>query len=237
MSDPVPGMIRLKANSNTVMRRLLATCDAKTEENTLLQNKLRLLTQEQTELKQTNTHLEEKISAQSKKINEIEKNLDTITNNFKKCDITNRTLSGNVGGLQNLNVQLNAQIAELKSKTEKAKIKLENLKLRQEVFKGGRSTSPSDIIYRGKKFIRGKLMKEQAETEQKAREDAREMFLLGITVPPDEFTNGRYYSTSPAIRRFMRKIKDETSDEKRAKQIRDNFRKARYAKRYELTPK
>ena len=250
MSDTgaVLDIIRLKADSETLTRKLLDRCKAKVEENTLLQTQLRLSTDEKNAIQQTNTQLEKTKSAQSKTINEIGQKFITITNEFKDyrtdCEKQKRTLSGNVGGLQGLNQQLfqesealHAQIAELKSKTERAKIKLNNLKVRQEVFKGGRSTSPSDIIYRGKKFIRGKLMKEQAETEQKAREDARVMFLRGIQDnPPPEFSNQSYYSTSPAVRRFMRKIKDETDDEKQAKQARDEFRKARHAKRFELTP-
>ena len=78
-------------------------------------------------------------------------------------------------------------------------------------------------------------MKKQAEIEQKARENARELFAEQV---PDDFADNKYYSTSPAVRRVMRKIQDETSDEKQAKQVRDayrNERKARHAKRFELT--
>ena len=130
---------------------------------------------------------------------------------------------------------------------EKAKFKLANLQERQKVFKGGRSTSPSNIIYRGKKAIRQKFF--MTEAEKKAQNDLEKRRAQLREAKENEikearqtaFPNG-YYSTSPVIKRFMRKInhKQEISA---GKNMRDEFRRklrendwVAVKHRFELTP-
>ena len=251
-------MESLRVQTESVTRSLLEKCAKKVEENTKLNALLeetkmglkRKLDELKTEYDRRLLDETEHLRIQLRATTDSKSGAEIALLKKERDDI--RLVYDNLVTKQtdpNPKVSIDAElkacrnkISKLETKLEevknKAKIKLENLKLRQEVFNGGRSASPSDVIYRGKKFIRGKLMKKQAEIEQKARDDARDMFRRGIENPvtPGEFSNQRYYSTSPNFRRFMRKIKIETSDEKQAKAVRDEYRKKRRAKRYELTP-
>ena len=219
------------------------------DETQQLRTELRAATTGNTGLESENKKLTEEITRQIGIVGPLQEQISDFKTELAKFKAERLASSARYNTLFTSNSQ---QKVSLRNKTEElgeclkrneyllkkqkeGKTKLRRLKVHQEVFKGGRSTSPSDLIYRGRKFIRGKLMKKQAEIEQKARENARELFAEQV---PDDFADNKYYSTSPAVRRVMRKIQDETSDEKQAKQVRDayrNERKARHAKRFELT--
>ena len=216
------------------------------DETEHLRIQLRATTDSKSGLELENKALKDEITTLQEQISELNVRGKKYKETFQQAQQTSRRHYDKLNNkyLENL-TSLGSKAAELKEcnqrneyllkKQKEGKTKLRRLKVHQEVFKEGRSTSPSDVIYRGKKFIRGKLMKEQAQIEQRAREDARKLFAEQV---PDAFADKKYYSTSPAIRRFMRKVKDETDEEKQAKAVRDayrNERKARHAKRFELT--
>ena len=138
-------------------------------------------------------------------------------------------------------------IDKFKSDLRKAKTKLEQLKERHNAFKGGKSTSPSDIIYKGKKAIRKRffMTKEEKEAQpslERQRADLRRAKEQEIEAARDEaFPNG-YYSTSPVIKRFMRKI-NQKKEFSAGKLNREAFRQklrendwSAVKHRFELTP-
>ena len=104
-----------------------------------------------------------------------------------------------------------SDLAKANKDLKNAKIKLEQLKERQKVFKGGNSTSPSNIIYKGKKAIRKKFFMTDAEREaeqglERQRAELRRAKEQEIEATRTEAFPDGYYSTSPVIKRFMRKI-------------------------------
>lgn len=143
--------------------------------------------------------------------------------------------------------QKNTAIHKFKSDLGKAKIKLEQLKERHNAFKGGKSTSPSNIIYKGKKALRKRffMTKEEKEAEQgleKQRVKLRSAKEAEIKTARDiAFPNG-YYSTSPVIKRFMRKINHKApfsagklNREAFRRKLRENDWSA-VKRRFQLTP-
>lgn len=113
--------------------------------------------------------------------------------------------------LKGQNEELAQQVQQLGNLNNKATNKLKQLKERHKAFKGGKSTSPSNIIYKGKKAIRQRFF---MTNEEKVAELGLEQQRAALRKAKEEeiktarniaFPNG-YYSTSPVIKRFMRKI-------------------------------
>ena len=179
----------------------------------------------------------------------IAESIEKETGESKKKEICISTqlcilLSNRLRGV--IHIQNNL-VQKLKTDLEKAKAKLEHLKERQQLFKGGRSTSPSNIIYRGKKAIRQKFFMTQEQKDAQSTLETRRANLREAKeneikeARQTAFPNG-YYSTSPVIKRFMRKIKpNEQFSESKLKReafrrkLRENDWDA-VKRRFKLTP-
>ena len=173
-------------------------------------------------------------------------NKETGESQKKICESTQLCilLSNRLRGV--IHIQNNL-VQKLKTDLEKATNKLEQLKERHKAFKGGKSTSPSNIIYKGKKAIRQRFFmtkeeKDAQTTLETQRAELRSAKEQEIKAARDAaFPNG-YYSTSPVIKRFMRKInhKNEFSAGKKNREVfrrklRENDWDA-VKRRFELTP-
>ena len=133
------------------------------------------------------------------------------------------------------------------AKCARATAKLTELQLRQTLFKGGNSTSPSDIIYKGKKAIRQRFFMTKEEKEELTQLEGKRADLR--RAKNEEIDQAReaafpkgYYSTSPVIKRFMRKVnhkapfsKSKLNREAFRRKLRENDWDA-VKHRFELTP-